>query len=102
MKDWVNAHVAPDTEFPFPQESFVEWTRQFVLANTEYAQDLALHPVSKPTKVLWARVTARSWAKQFGSGFDALPYHKAWQEVVDDVNKDAPPSAAKAWQTSER
>ena len=89
-------------DFPFPSEWMVEYTRRFLLARSGFANDIALDSPTSPQRILYMRVKARSWVRRFGSGFDALPDANKWDELVDGLNAEGPPSANKAYQTAAR
>ena len=58
---------------------------------------VALDSVDDPKRVVWIRISLRSWVKRFGSGFDALPHYMEWQKLVETYNKEAPVGMDKAY-----
>ena len=58
-----------------------------------FISQVALDSVDDPTRVVWIRISLRSWVKRFGSGFDALPHYMEWQKLVERKSLSAPSSS---------
>lgn len=98
FRSWALGNYLP---WPVPASNLSAALQTFVVG-TRYIGDVAFTEIGEAdAKVMWVRVAYKSKLSISTPSFEALEMAEEWDDFIAKMNKQAPDSANKAFQTSE-